>query len=392
MSPIFCALSRLSCSRAAPQFVWQGQVDGIAILHLAGKRLTVQIQQARRWSARSSTFPMRCPTPSKKVRVEVLEGRGYVHVVDQPSIENHYTLAVAIEDRQPGSSFYSIALYWDASSNGFEPGAEKTDQVAWSGRVDRAAVISCHKQSCVSSSEQGAEQGAPVADEHFKFSRPLPDRDYRSPAGGPGRPRRNPFDRAAARAQQLHRAGFHSRSAAGAGEYSFTLVWNRVDREAHQGSPRRFPTPAGARISWSGTVDGRVRVTLQGGASFSEVLEGAPIAGEQRKCSGRYRARRISRRPSGSCADAGESRLSSHHRRKTITGWFLRLTIRSPARITRSTGLVIRVFPRSPLAFGSWKKLDPSSDYYEPSGIPACFAIEAYAHPASGLAYATTCS
>jgi len=29
----------------------------------------------------------------------------------------------------------------------------------------------------VSTSEQGAQHGAPVADEHFKFSKPLPDRD-----------------------------------------------------------------------------------------------------------------------------------------------------------------------------------------------------------------------
>ncbi|HEX5226151.1 MAG TPA: hypothetical protein VFW44_00495, partial [Bryobacteraceae bacterium] len=31
---------------------------------------------------------------------------------------------------------------------------------------------------------------------------------------------------------------------------------------------------------WTGTVTGRVRVTLQGGASFSEVVEGAPVKGE----------------------------------------------------------------------------------------------------------------
>ena len=156
-----------------PQFVWQGQVDGTAILHLAGKRLTVQIQNGAPVERQKFHFSDALPDTHQAARVEVLEGRGYVHVVDQPSVENHYTLAVSIEDRQPGSSFYSIALYWDASSNVFEQGAEKTDHVAWTGRVDGAAVISCHKQSCVSS----VEQGVPVAEEHFKFSRPLPDRD-----------------------------------------------------------------------------------------------------------------------------------------------------------------------------------------------------------------------
>ena len=169
---LYCVCAGL-CAQDRPQFVWQGQVDGTAILHLAGKRLAVQIQDGAPVERQKFHFSDALPQSQQTVRVEVLEGRGYVHVVDQPSIENHYTLAVAIEDRQPGSSFYSIALYWDASGNVFEQGAEKTDHVAWKGRVDEAAIISCHKQSCVSS----AEQGAPVADEHFKFSRPLPDRD-----------------------------------------------------------------------------------------------------------------------------------------------------------------------------------------------------------------------
>src|ERR1700677_2799312 len=164
----FCA-----CAQDRPQFVWQGQVDGTAILHLAGKRLSVQIQDGAPVERQKFHFSDALPETRQAVRVEVLEGRGYVHVVDGPSIENHYTLAVSIEDRQPGSSFYSIALYWDASSNAFERGAEKTDRVAWKGRVNESAVISCHQQSCVSS----VEQGAPVADEHLQFSSPPPDRD-----------------------------------------------------------------------------------------------------------------------------------------------------------------------------------------------------------------------
>jgi hypothetical protein len=64
---------------------------------------------------------------------------------------------------------------------------------------------------------------------------------------------------------------------AGAGEYTFTLVWNR-SRTKQEGSP--IPDPTGRGLVWTGTVDGRVRVTVEGGASFSAVLEGAPITGE----------------------------------------------------------------------------------------------------------------
>src|SRR6202161_1965881 len=119
---VFLGLSLGLRAQDRPQFVWQGQVDGTAILHLAGKRLSVKIQDGAPVERQKFHFSDALPETRQAVRLEVLEGRGYVHVVDGPSIENHYTLAVSIEDRQPGSSFYSIALYWDASSNVFEGG------------------------------------------------------------------------------------------------------------------------------------------------------------------------------------------------------------------------------------------------------------------------------
>jgi hypothetical protein len=272
--PIFCALS---AQGATPQFVWQGQVDGIAILHLQGKQLAVQIQQGDPVERQQFHFSDALPESQQKVRVEVLEGRGYVHVIDQPSIENHYTLAVGIEDRQPGSAFYSIALYWDTSGNGFERGAAKTDKVTWSGRVEHAVVINCQKKSCTSSSERGAQQGAPVADEHFKFSKPLPDRGTEVRLeDSDGRGEIRLIEQPRERNQYTARVSIRD-PGPGAGDYAFTLVWNRPGGK----EPGPIPEPAGRAFLWTGRVDGRVRVTVQGGASFSEVLEGAPIVGQQ---------------------------------------------------------------------------------------------------------------
>jgi hypothetical protein len=258
-----------------PQFVWQGQVQGTAILHLVGKRLALQIGSSAPLPVENQKFHFFDPLPESRqtVRVEVLEGRGYVHVIDQPNIENHYTLTLAIEDRQPGRSFYSIALHWDTSSNLFERRGEKTDHVSWTGRVDEEAVISCRKQSCVSS----AERGAPVSDEHFKFSRPLPDRDCEVRLDDPqGRGEIRLIE------QPRRRNNFTARVSirdplAGVGEYSFTLEWDRVNSKQPS---EPIPDPAGRGFLWSGTVSGRVRVTLEGGASFSSVIQGAPLIGE----------------------------------------------------------------------------------------------------------------
>ena len=267
--PVFCAL----CAQAEPQFVWQGQVDGIAILHLRGKQLTVQIQQGGPVENEQFHFTDRLPDVREQVRVEVLEGRGFVHVIDQPTVDNQYTLAVAIEDRQPGSGFYSIALYWDTSTNAFERGANKTDKLTWSGRVDRSAIVSCQAKSCTSSVEHGA---TPVASEHFKFAKPLPDHDVEV--------RLEDLDgRGDIRLIQQPRQRNHYTARVsirdpgnGASDYSFSLVWNRAGGK----DTGPIPEPAGRGFLWRGTVDGRVRVTLQGGASFSEVLSGARIIGE----------------------------------------------------------------------------------------------------------------
>jgi len=273
ISAIFCALcASFAQGSAAPQFVWQGQVDAIAILHLQGKHLSVQIQQGSPVEHQKFHFYEALPDSGQKARLEVLKGRGYVHVIDQPNIDNHYTLAVGIEDPQPGSAFYSIALYWDTGNNAYERSASKTDKLTWTGRVEHAAVIDCQKQSCVSRSEHGT----PVADEHFRFSRPLPDRDTEVRLESTdGRGEIRLIEQPRESNHYTARVAIND-PLAGATDYSFTLTWNRANNK--ESGP--IPEAAGRGFLWTGRVDGRVRVTIQGGASFSEALEGARVVGE----------------------------------------------------------------------------------------------------------------
>jgi hypothetical protein len=263
-----------------PQFVWQGQVDGTAILHIVGKHLTVQLQHGGPVERQKYHFFDPLPETQQNVRLDVRQGRGYVHVLDQPNIDNHYTLAIAIEDPQPGSSLYSLAVYWDTSNNRFESD-ERTDRVAWGGRVDGSAIVSCQERSCVSS----AGQGAPVTGERFKFTRPLPDRDvdvHLEDADGRGEIRLIE--------QPRRRNNFTARVSIrdplpGASDYSFALVWNRAaakpPKESKNPNESAQPfEPLARGFLWSGRVQGRVRVTLEGGASFSQVVAGAPVEGE----------------------------------------------------------------------------------------------------------------
>jgi hypothetical protein len=280
ISPIVCALcgtcAPIAEGATGPQFIWQGQVDGIAVLHLHGKVLAVQIQQGDPVERQQYHFSDALPDTGQKVRVEVLQGRGFVHVSDQPSIENHYTLAVTIEDRQAGSAFYSIALYWDTSNNVYDRSAAKTERLTWSGRVEHGAVINCQKKTCVSTWENGAEHGAPVADEHFRFTKPLPDRDTEVRLEAlEGRGEVRLIDQPSERNHYTARVSIRD-PGTGAADYAFTLIWDRTSSK--EAGP--IPKMTGRGFRWTGRVDGRVLVTIQGGASFSETQEGAPIVGE----------------------------------------------------------------------------------------------------------------
>ena len=254
-----------------PQFVWQGLVDGIVILHLRDKRLDTKVQEGSPVERQQFQFHDRLPDSRQDARLQVQEGRGLVHIVEQPSLDNHYTLAVAIEDRQPGSSFYSIALSWDPSTAVLEhPG--RNDKLAWSGRVDRQATISCRAKTCVAATLDGA--GA-VAAEQFKFSRALPARDVevrleQSEGRGEIRLVEQPSERNQYTARVLIRD-----PQSGSGEYSFALIWPR------DGGKEPLLRPVVRGVMWSGTVEGRVRVTIQGGAVLSEAVVGRPVTGQR---------------------------------------------------------------------------------------------------------------
>jgi hypothetical protein len=269
----FLLLTIALSAQDRPQLTWQGKVDGIALITIRGDRLDNRVQEGAPVEAQQFRFSAALPEVRQDARVQVVEGRGYVHIVEQPRLENRYTLSIAIEDRQPGSSSYSIAVYWDASNRFFESRRPqgRTDQVTWSGRVDEETMVSCQAKTCVSKSARGA----PAADERVRFSRPLPARDVDVALElREGRGDIRLVEQPRETNHYTARVAIHDRQG-GTGEYAFTLVWPRASGKTQATlSPQRG-------FTWSGMVDGRVRVTMRGGGSFSEVIEGGPVQGER---------------------------------------------------------------------------------------------------------------
>ena len=256
-----------------PQFVWQGEVDGVAILHLHGKRVDVQVQEGAPVARQQFYFYQALPETTQDARLRVIQGRGYVHIIDQPRIDNQFTLGVSIEDRQAGSSFYSIALAWDTSDRQFERsrGEGRAETIAWSGRVDEEALVSCQAKTCSST----AASGAPVAGEHFKFTRPLPGRPVEVTLGErDGRGEIRLVEQPSERNHYTARVSIHDPQG-GSSDYSFKLVWNRP---AGNEPP---PIPAGSGLVWSGSVTGRARILVKAGAAISQGLEGGRVSNQR---------------------------------------------------------------------------------------------------------------
>ena len=94
-------------------FTWAGRVDREVQITMRGRDVWtngVDRDDSRgRLRVESSL-----PRTDGYVRVEALDGRGDVSVVQQPSSWNGYTTIVRVRDRSSGSDRYRLAAYWDS--------------------------------------------------------------------------------------------------------------------------------------------------------------------------------------------------------------------------------------------------------------------------------------
>ena len=217
--------------------------------------------------------------------MQIGQSRGRVRIVSQPRPDNNYTLSVQIEDLSSGRAMYSLAFFWrlpDRKSPsswldaGINPPRQRNlqrgeDRVTWSGRVDDEAIIECRGRECRPQQVRGAN----VERDRYTFTNPLPDREMRvslDDVQGRGETQLieqpNSGNGYAARVRIRDRQG-------GAGDYAFSLYWSAP----RASEPDRLFAKPGAW--WSGTVDGTVRVWLNGTSGGSEAVSGAPVTDER---------------------------------------------------------------------------------------------------------------
>jgi len=99
-------------------FEWNGRVDREVQVVMRGNRVwTNDVGQTEPGRERSRVMD-NLPRRDGQVSIQVINGRGQVDVIQQPTQQNNYTTIVRIQDPRSGSDTYRLAAYWQAYSNG----------------------------------------------------------------------------------------------------------------------------------------------------------------------------------------------------------------------------------------------------------------------------------
>lgn len=150
---IALALGAFAPARAQQRQVlqWSGRVDQEIRLTISGGRVTSTNIGPSEPGTRASNVVSPIPHTDGEISVGVLEGRGQVDVLQQPTSRNGYTAIIRVRDPQGGTGAYRLNAFWQPSAAGeverpYGPpggrdhgiGRDLGNRVAlmWSGDVD----------------------------------------------------------------------------------------------------------------------------------------------------------------------------------------------------------------------------------------------------------------
>jgi hypothetical protein len=107
-------------------FEWNGRVDREVQIVMRGNQVWTRKVGATEPDFSRGRAMTDLPRQNGVVRVQVLQGRGDVSVIQQPNAQNGFTTIVRVQDPRSGSDSYRLVGYWEGYSNG--------EYVGWPGR------------------------------------------------------------------------------------------------------------------------------------------------------------------------------------------------------------------------------------------------------------------
>ncbi len=122
----FVGVAPVVMAQGQQLFEWDGRVDREVQIVMQGNRIrTENVGPTEPGHARGRMFAD-LPRTNGQVRIQVMNGRGNVDVIQQPNAGNGFTTIVRIQDPRSGADDYRVVGYWQGYSNG--------DYVGWPGR------------------------------------------------------------------------------------------------------------------------------------------------------------------------------------------------------------------------------------------------------------------
>ena len=284
---------------------WQGEVSAPVTLQIQGDRLEVESRVNGALTGDSFTFNRPLGRAGRDVKVNVLEGAGTVRILEQPSTRNDFAAVVRITPpRRGGSTFHRLEFTTEHAgvAGGMDDGDRPfrranrgqrnrnrmggPGELTWYGRVDNEVVVTVQGQRASST----AIRGRSVVGEQIDFSSRLPNTPVQvTLVGTQGRGRIELLEQPSAANGYAAKVRIMDQQN-GEGEYEFTLQWDGGSSASSGGGLFGDVTPStssagsfsGARrIVWSGRVDGKVRLSIQGNRSWVDRISGGPVSGAQ---------------------------------------------------------------------------------------------------------------
>jgi hypothetical protein len=129
-------------------FEWRGRVDEEVRIVMRGGQVWTQEVSGRPTRGARARVSQALPSQAGQVRLQLLDGRGDVRIIQQPSRRNNYTTVVRIYDASGGADRYHLAAHWEPAGGWAGGDIDRDDRfgyargmLRWSGAVDDQVEI-----------------------------------------------------------------------------------------------------------------------------------------------------------------------------------------------------------------------------------------------------------
>lgn len=162
-------------------FTWRGVVDDDMRVYIRAANIQSRVISGNA-TRRDPRVDRDRPLPRREgtLRVQLVDGRGHVQVIQQPNARNNYTAIVRVKDAQRGADNYRFVAYFDPVDRYDRDGgwygseARSGDRVLrWTGSVDRDVRITMRGTNAGYSVASGAQPRSV----NSRVVRTLPRRD-----------------------------------------------------------------------------------------------------------------------------------------------------------------------------------------------------------------------